>query len=29
MTLNTDAILHPKLQHVGLLTGDLQRLFQW
>jgi catechol 2,3-dioxygenase-like lactoylglutathione lyase family enzyme len=29
MILNTEAVLHPKLQHVGLLTGDLQRLLDW
>jgi catechol 2,3-dioxygenase len=29
MILNTEAVLHPKLQHVGLLTGNLQRLFDW
>jgi catechol 2,3-dioxygenase-like lactoylglutathione lyase family enzyme len=27
--LNTETILRPKLQHFGLLTGNLQRLLDW
>ncbi len=27
--LNTETIVHPKLQHVGLLTGNLPRLVEW
>jgi catechol 2,3-dioxygenase len=27
--INTDVIVHPKLQHVGVLTGDLPRLVDW
>src|ERR1700722_10281881 len=27
--INSDAIVHPKLQHVGVLTGDLPRLLDW
>ena len=26
---NTETIIHPKLQHIGLLTGNLQRLLEW
>ena len=26
---NTETILHPKLQHFGLLTGNLQLLLDW
>ena len=27
--LNTETIVHPKLQHIGLLTGNLRRLVEW
>jgi catechol 2,3-dioxygenase-like lactoylglutathione lyase family enzyme len=27
--LNIETIVHPKLQHFGLLTGNLQRLLDW
>jgi catechol 2,3-dioxygenase len=27
--LNTETIVHPKLQHVGVLTGNLPRLLDW
>ena len=27
--LNTETIVHPKLQHIGLLTGNLPRLVDW
>jgi catechol 2,3-dioxygenase len=27
--LNTETIIHPKLQHIGLLTGNLARLVEW
>jgi catechol 2,3-dioxygenase-like lactoylglutathione lyase family enzyme len=27
--LNTETVVHPKLQHIGLLTGNLQRLVDW
>jgi catechol 2,3-dioxygenase-like lactoylglutathione lyase family enzyme len=27
--LNTETIVYPKLQHFGLLTGNLQRLLDW
>jgi catechol 2,3-dioxygenase len=27
--LNTETIFHPKLQHFGLLTGNMQRLLEW
>ena len=27
--LNTETIIHPRLQHIGLTTGNLQRLLDW
>ena len=27
--LNTETIVHPRLQHIGLLTADLARLVDW
>ncbi len=27
--LNTETMLYPKLQHFGLLTGNLQLLLDW
>lgn len=27
--LNKETIFHPKLQHIGMLTGDLPRLLDW
>jgi hypothetical protein len=27
--LNTETVVHPKLQHIGLLTGNVQRLVAW
>ena len=27
--LNTETIIHPRLQHIGLLTGNLHRLLEW
>ncbi len=27
--LNTETIVHPKLHHIGLLTGNKQRLLDW
>ena len=27
--LNKETIFHPKLQHFGMLTGDLPRLLDW
>lgn len=27
--LNIETIIHPRLQHIGLLTGDLPRLLDW
>lgn len=27
--LNTEAIIHPKLHHCGLITGNLERSLQW
>lgn len=27
--VNTETIIHPKLQHVGLLTGNLQPMLDW
>ena len=27
--LNIETIIHPRLQHIGLLTGNLPRLLDW
>ena len=27
--LNSETVIHPTLQHIGLLTGNLQRLVDW
>jgi len=27
--LNDETIIHPKLHHIGLLTGNKQRLLDW
>ncbi len=27
--LNTETVIHPKLQHLGLTTGNLQPLLAW
>jgi catechol 2,3-dioxygenase len=27
--LNTEVTIHPKLHHIGLLTGNLQRMLDW